>query len=87
MHSYGQNIDSGHQSVRRAWRQLPILIGALVWLHAVAAQAQSLSGINSGVSPEPGLTYNNRFLFYSRSEEKGPMAIYSPPDNDRSCST
>jgi len=44
----------------------------------MAAQAQNrgvyplgLSAINSGVSAEPGLTYNNAFLFYSRSEQKG----------------
>jgi hypothetical protein len=30
-----------------------------------------LSAINSGLSPEPGFTYNNSFLFYSRSEQKG----------------
>ncbi|HXZ60515.1 MAG TPA: transporter [Steroidobacteraceae bacterium] len=30
-----------------------------------------LSAINSGVSAEPGLTYNNSFLFYSRDEQKG----------------
>jgi hypothetical protein len=47
-------------------------------LWATAAQAQNrgvyplgLSAINSGVSAEPGLTYNNAFLFYSRSEQKG----------------
>jgi hypothetical protein len=44
----------------------------------MAAQAQNrgvyplgLSAINSGVSADPGLTYNNAFLFYSRSEQKG----------------
>jgi len=44
----------------------------------MAAHAQNrgvyplgLSAINSGVSAEPGLTYNNSFLFYSRSEQKG----------------
>jgi len=44
----------------------------------MAAHAQNrgvyplgLSAINSGVSAEPGLTYNNAFLFYSRSEQKG----------------
>jgi hypothetical protein len=30
-----------------------------------------LSAINAGVSPQPGLTYTNAFLFYSRDEEKG----------------
>jgi hypothetical protein len=47
-------------------------------LCATVAHAQNrgvyplgLSAINSGVSAEPGLTYNNSFLFYSRSEQKG----------------
>ena len=42
------------------------------------AQAQNrgvyplgLSAFNSGISAEPGYTYNNSFLFYSRSEQKG----------------
>jgi len=30
-----------------------------------------LSAINSGVSPGPGLTYSNAFLFYTRDESKG----------------
>jgi len=61
-----------------AERQRGILVAVLVWLVATSAQAQNrgvyplgLSAINSGVSPEPGLTYNNSFLFYSRSEQKG----------------
>ena len=50
------------------------------WLCLVATSAQAqnrgvyplgLSAVNSGVSPEPGFTYNNSFLFYSRSEQKG----------------
>ena len=60
-------------------RQHPrILVALFVCLWAAAAQAQNrgvyplgLSAINSGVSAEPGLTYNNSFLFYSRSEQKG----------------
>jgi len=31
-----------------------------------------MSAINSGVTPEPGLTYSNLFLFYSRDQLKGP---------------
>jgi len=57
---------------------LHILAAVLLWLCATAAQAQNrgvyplgLSAINSGGSAEPGLTYNNAFLFYSRSEQKG----------------
>jgi len=64
--------------MRAAWQHLQILVAVFVWLCATAAQAQNrgvyplgLSAINSGISPEPGLTYNNSFLFYSRSEQKG----------------
>jgi hypothetical protein len=59
---------------RRRW----ILVAFLVWLVATSAHSQNrgvyplgLSAINSGISPEPGFTYNNSFLFYSRSEQKG----------------
>jgi hypothetical protein len=31
-----------------------------------------MSATNSGVTPEPGLTYSNVFLFYSRDQLKGP---------------
>ena len=31
-----------------------------------------MNALNSGVTPEPGLTYSNLFLFYSRNELKGP---------------
>lgn len=31
-----------------------------------------MSATNSGVSPEPGLTYVNAFLFYARDELRGP---------------
>jgi len=61
-----------------AGQHLRVLVAVFVWLCATAAQAQNrgvyplgLSAINSGVSAEPGLTYNNSFLFYSRSEQKG----------------
>jgi hypothetical protein len=64
--------------MREAGQHLWILAAAFVLLCATAAQAQNrgvyplgLSAINSGVSAEPGLTYNNSFLFYSRSEQKG----------------
>ncbi len=61
-----------------AERQRWILAAVLVCLVATSAQSQNrgvyplgLSAINSGLSPEPGLTYNNSFLFYSRSEQVG----------------
>src|SRR5215472_504965 len=31
-----------------------------------------MSATNSGVTPEPGISYVNQFLFYSRDEAKGP---------------
>lgn len=31
-----------------------------------------MNTLNSGVTPEPGLTYSNLFLFYSRNQFKGP---------------
>ena len=70
----------GSQTCRRrgAGCHTQILVAVFVWLCATAAPAQNrgvyplgLSAINSGVSAEPGLTYNNSFLFYSRSEQKG----------------
>jgi hypothetical protein len=61
-----------------AGQHLQILAALFVGLCATAAQAQNrgvyplgLSAFNSGVSAEPGLTYNNSFLFYSRSEQTG----------------
>jgi hypothetical protein len=64
--------------MRGVGQHLQILVAVFVWSCAPAAQAQNrgvyplgLSAINSGVSSEPGLTYNNSFLFYSRSEQKG----------------
>jgi hypothetical protein len=64
--------------MRGAGQHLQILIALFVGSCATVAQAQNrgvyplgLSAINSGVSAEPGLTYNNSFLFYSRSEQKG----------------
>src|SRR3974377_1205929 len=64
--------------MRGTGQHFRILVPVLVWLCATAAHAQNrgvyplgLSAINSGVSAEPGLTYNNSFLFYSRSEQKG----------------
>jgi len=60
------------------WAKLQILAALFVWFCGTQAQAQNrgvyplgLSAINSGISPEPGLTYNNSFLFYSRNEQKG----------------
>lgn len=63
---------------RGAAQQILTLIVIFECLYATKAPAQNrgvyplgLSAINSGVSPEPGLTYSDSFLFYSRSEQKG----------------
>jgi hypothetical protein len=51
----------------------------LVYVLVAADQAQSqnrgvyplgMSAINSGVTPEPGFSYSNQFLYYSRNEAK-----------------
>ena len=64
--------------IRGVGQYVRILSAVVLWSCATAAPAQNrgvyplgLSAINSGVSAEPGLTYNNSFLFYSRSEQKG----------------
>jgi hypothetical protein len=64
--------------MRAAERRWWILVAVVIWLVANPVQGQNrgvyplgLSAINSGVSPDPGLTYNNSFLFYSRDEQKG----------------
>ncbi|HSE68474.1 MAG TPA: transporter, partial [Gemmatimonadales bacterium] len=31
-----------------------------------------MNATNSGITPEPGFTYANQFLFYSRSDSRGP---------------
>src|SRR3974377_964697 len=33
-----------------------------------------MNATNSGVTPQPGFTYANLFIFFSRDEEKGPNA-------------
>ena len=59
---------------QHAW--ILVAIFGSVWTAATQAQNRGvyplgLSAINSGVSAEPGFTYSNAFLFYSRSEQKG----------------
>jgi hypothetical protein len=58
----------------------PAILGAICGLLLSArADAQSrgvyplgMSATNSGVTPEPGFTYSNQLLFYSRDEVKDP---------------
>ena len=60
---------------------MSIGIALTVWLFIspTLAQAQvrgvypvGMNATNSGVTPQPGLTYANLFIFFSRDEEKGP---------------
>ena len=73
-----QPVGSKSCRMHGAGQHLQILLALFIWWCATTVQAQNrgvyplgLSAINSGVSAEPGLTYNNSFLFYSRSEQKG----------------
>lgn len=58
-----------------------IPVGLVMAVSALVSPAQAqvrgvyplgMSATNSGVTPEPGLTYSNLFLFYSRDQLKGP---------------
>src|SRR6059058_4685917 len=58
-----------------AWLRLFSVISILI--AAIPAQAQNrgvyplgMSAVNSGITPEPGFTYSNQLLFYSRDEAK-----------------
>jgi hypothetical protein len=62
-----------------AWTTSGLLL--MVWLSisSLSAEAQSrgvyplgMSATNSGVTPEPGFTYANQLLIYSRNKSKGP---------------
>ena len=64
-----------------AWRLfavvVPVAVANFVVLTTVQAQVRGvypvgMSATNSGVTPEPGITYSNLFVFFSRDEEKGP---------------
>jgi hypothetical protein len=56
-------------------------LSAAVCVLALVAQARAqnrgvyplgMSATNSGVTPEPGFSYSNQLLIYSRDESKGP---------------
>src|SRR2546429_3930900 len=54
-----------------------VAVANFVVLTPVQAQVRGvypvgMSATNSGVTPEPGITYSNLFVFFSRDEEKGP---------------
>jgi len=55
------------------------LVGGANFVVSTPVQAQvrgvypaGMNATNSGVTPEPGFTYSNLFIFFSRDEEKGP---------------
>ncbi|MBS0581072.1 MAG: transporter [Proteobacteria bacterium] len=48
-----------------------LLVAGLAHAQNRGVYPLGLSALNSGVSAAPGLTYNNSFLFYARSEQVG----------------
>jgi hypothetical protein len=84
------------KSFRSTCRRLPfkgvfwigVAIGALSVAPGVA-QGQirgvyplGMNAVNSGITPEPGFTYSNLFLFYSRGEFKDPRgAVIATGEN------
>lgn len=44
----------------------------IAWAQNRGVYPLGMSAINAGVTAKPGFTYSNLFLFYSRSESKGP---------------
>src|SRR5262245_54731151 len=62
---------------RRAARLLCAAACALFAMRASQAQVRGvyplgMSGTGSGITPEPGFTYSNQFIFYARDELRGP---------------
>ncbi|HEX5835844.1 MAG TPA: transporter [Pyrinomonadaceae bacterium] len=56
---------------------LPVALCGLVFVSQVRAQNRGvyplgMSATNSGVTPEPGFSYSNQLLIYSRDKSKGP---------------
>lgn len=58
-----------------------MVLGAMFWAFVGFGPAQAqvrgvyplgMSATNSGVTPEPGFSYSNQFLFYSRNQLRGP---------------
>ena len=55
---------------RRSW--LPPPSAATLGAQNRGVYPLGMSAINSGITSEPGFTYSNLFLYYSRDESKGP---------------
>ena len=54
-----------------------LLLTACLWILAVPAHAQNrgvyplgMSATNSGVTPQPGFTYANQLIYYSREHAR-----------------
>ena len=69
----------------RRLRQAARLLAACMLLAPAGAQAQSrgvyplgMTAIGSGVTPDPGFTYANQLLFYSRDESKADDGSTQP---------
>ena len=57
---------------------LLLIVWLAIWRFPVEAQSRGvyplgMSATNSGVTPEPGFSYANQLLIYSRNQSKGPQ--------------
>src|SRR5215469_2963519 len=62
-------------SPSRVWLRIVAIVCTLILAKEAKAQSRGvyplgMSATNSGVTPEPGFTYSNQLLFYSRDEVK-----------------
>src|SRR5215469_348148 len=62
-------------SPSRVWLRIVAIVCTLILAKEAKAQSRGvyplgMSAANSGVTPEPGFTYSNQLLFYSRDEVK-----------------
>src|SRR5215467_9588287 len=62
-------------SPSRVWLRIIAIVCTLILAKEAKAQSRGvyplgMSATNSGVTPEPGFTYSNQLLFYSRDEVK-----------------
>ena len=49
-----------------------VSVPEVAWAQNRGVYPLGMSAINSGITAEPGFTYSNLFLYYSRDESKGP---------------
>ena len=70
------NVDQVNLTFRVFGTIVLIAVAKFVGLTPVQAQSRGvypvgMNATNSGATPEPGITYSNLFVFFSRDEEKG----------------